>query len=356
MLFVPRIQTLGHKVAITAFWGLEGGVLSWNGIPVYGRGYHPYGMDVISAHAASYGADVVITLIDAWVIEPAMFAPGMRWVAWYPVDHEPLPPPVRDKIARAWRRVVYSRFGERMTRDAGLDCIYIPHGVDTGVFRPGDHSEAREKLGWPADRYVIGMVAANKGNPSRKAWPAHLEAFAEFRRRHDDAMLYLHTTAGEQAQGVDIPRLLDALGLRYGYPGRCDPRDIDVLVCDQYQNLVGYPDDYMVAAYNAMDVHMLASMGEGFGIPILEAQACGTPVIVGDWTSMTELCFAGWSVPREEAERFWTPLGAWQFLPRIGAIVDALESAYRARGDEGYRQRARDGLTYRKTPRSRSRW
>lgn len=343
LLFVPRIQALGHKVAITAFWGLEGGVLNWNGIPVYGRGYHPYGMDVVSAHAASFGADVVVTLIDAWVVEPAMFAPGTRWVAWYPIDHEPLPPPVRDKVSRAWRRFVYSRFGERMTQDAGLDCTYIPHGVDTKAFRPLDRVEARANLNWPMDKFVVGMVAANKGTPSRKAFPSHIEAFAELRRRHSDVMLYLHTVAGAETQGVDLRELLGAVGLRYGFPGRCNPREVDVLICDQYQNLIGYPDDYMAAVYNAMDVHFLASMGEGFGIPILEAQACGTPVIVGDWTAMPELCFSGWKVPREEAERFWTPLGAWQFLPRTGALVDALEAAYKMRGNEDYRRMARDG-------------
>jgi glycosyltransferase involved in cell wall biosynthesis len=70
-------------------------------------------------------------------------------------------------------------------------------------------------------------------------------------------------------------------------------------------------------------------MGEGFGLPVLEAQACGKPVIVGDWTSTQELCFAGWKISRKHAERFRTPLNSYQFIPRLSAIENALEIAYK---------------------------
>ena len=99
----------------------------------------------------------------------------------------------------------------------------------------------------------------------------------------------------------------------------------------------------MNAVYNAMDVHLLVSMGEGFGIPILEAQAAGTPVIVGDWTSMPELCFSGWMVGQSEAMRYWTPLAAWQWIPMEGAICDRLLEAYGQRDNERMREAARQG-------------
>jgi len=99
----------------------------------------------------------------------------------------------------------------------------------------------------------------------------------------------------------------------------------------------------MAAMYNAFDVKTLVSMGEGFGIPILEAQACGCPVVVGDWTSMGELCFSGWKVSKADAEPFWTPLAAYQYYPRSGAILDAYEAAYQMKGNQEYRTRAREG-------------
>ena len=75
------------------------------------------------------------------------------------------------KLAQAWKRIAMSKFGVEETHKAGLDCMYVPHGVDTNVFKPGDKAEARQRLGLPQDKFIVGTVAMNKGNPSRKAVP-----------------------------------------------------------------------------------------------------------------------------------------------------------------------------------------
>lgn len=344
-LFLPRIRSLGHELSATAFYGLQGGILSMNGFTVYPNGFTDYGGDILAANAKHAKADIVITLIDAWVYKPEMFQ-GVRWVPLFPVDMEPIPPPVLNAVKHAYQGIVYSQFGKRMAENAGLDVRYVPHAIDTTVFAPRDKREAREKVKLPQDAFIVGMVAANKGTPSRKAFQQNIEAFAHFRTHHSDAILVLHTTSGQNGEmaGINLPELCETLGLRVG---------TDVLFADQYMlRINGYNDEYMATLYSAMDVHLLASMGEGFGVPILEAQACGTPVIVGDWTSMPELCFAGWKVPRPTTyvsgygdiqERYWTPLAAYQVIPRIGDILEALEHAYDKRGDEELCQRARNG-------------
>jgi len=58
---------------------------------------------------------------------------------------------------------------------------------------------------------------------------------------------------------------------------------------------------------------------------------------------MSELCFGGWKVPKDESQKWWTPLAAYQFAPHTGAILDALESAYQAKGNQDYRKAARKG-------------
>jgi glycosyltransferase involved in cell wall biosynthesis len=332
-LFVPRLRKLGHQMSVTAFYGLEGSIINLDGIPIYPRGHMAYGQDIWSAHAHHAGADVCISLMDAWVFEPGMNPHNVPWIPWFPVDMEPLPERIRERVQQALKRIVFSQFGLRVVNDAGLDAYYVPHGVDTQIFKPGDRAKAREMLDLPADRFIVGMVAANKGNPSRKAFTPQLEAFAAFHKKHDDSMLYLHTTKSEhgEGQGVNLPEYLKYLGLVEGR---------DVVFCDQYMNMLGFPDPHMAGLYNAFDVHLLVSMGEGFGIPILEAQACGCPVIVGDWTSMSELCFSGWKVCKSEAVKWWTPLAAYQYFPQPEAIADRLEMAYQAKDVDSIRQRA----------------
>ena len=257
---------------------------------------------------------------------------------WFPVDSEPLPIAVGESIANAHKRIVFTRFAERMVNERGMDCYYVPHGVDTKIFKPlKNKAELREKYGLPKDKYIVGMVAANKGNPPRKAFYAQFQAFAEFKKKHDDAFLYLHTTRGEHGEyeGINIPAYMSFLGLK---------ENEDYKIAEQYTLLTGnYGDEQMVELYNCMDVHMLVSMGEGFGIPILEAQACGTPVIVGDWTAMSELCFGGWKVDKKDAELFYTNLVAHQYNPHMRGVLDKLEQAYEVRGNTLYNENARKG-------------
>lgn len=335
-VFVPRIRDIaGYDIACSAFYGLHGAVIEWNGIHIYPGGYHPYGQDVVTAHAAHQEADIVITLMDAWVCEPEQYAHGIPFCPWFPVDSEPLPRRIHDKVVQSFQPIVFSRFGERVCQEAGLDVRYVPHGVDVNELRPMDREEAREMLGFPPDRFIVGMVAANKGNPSRKALTEQMLAFRMFKDQHPDAMLYLHTTTGQRGElgGENLVTYANSLGLKLGE---------DVIFADQYTLLLGFGDEYMRCVYNAIDVLLSVSKGEGFGIPILESQACGTPVIVGDWTAMSELCLSGWKVPIEHATPWWTPLETYQYIPRPSAIASCLEQAYAHWGDTGMRERARE--------------
>jgi hypothetical protein len=43
---------------------------------------------------------------------------------------------------------------------------------------------------------------------------------------------------------------------------------------------------------------------------------------VGDWTAMSELCFGGWKVAKEDATPFQTHLLGYWYMPHVGAIVE----------------------------------
>jgi hypothetical protein len=101
-----------------------------------------------------------------------------------------------------------------------------------------------------------------------------------------------------------------------------------VRIADQYGMLhAPHGPEEMAQIYSAMDVLVNPSFGEGFGIPIIEAQACGVPVIVNDFTAMPELCGAGWRVKHQP---YWSGLGSWQAIPNVDDIAAALEECYSA--------------------------
>lgn len=315
-LFLPKLQEMGHDLACLCYYGLEGSIINFNGILCYPKAQHPYGMDILAAHAMNFKSDMIVSLMDAWVFDPRATG-GLPWCVYYPVDHEPMPEKVRTNIAQANFRIAMSKFGVEETHKAGLDCYYLPHAVDTNLYKPIDKMEAREKLKLPKDAFVIGTVAMNKGLPARKNFAPMLEAFANFKRRHTDAIYYLHTEAlGIDGQSFNIPEYANQLGLQMGK---------DIFLPDQYQKFIGYDDKWMALMYSSLDVHLLASMGEGFGIPTLEAQACGCPVIVGDWTASSELCFAGQKINKKDALRYYTGLASYQYIPHTRQIEIALE-------------------------------
>jgi glycosyltransferase involved in cell wall biosynthesis len=317
-LFAPRLAE--HvELTLSAFHGLQGGRLTWQGIDVLPCMGGTYGGESILGHAESvFGSargGLVLTLLDV----PALEAPVWRnldLACWLPVDHDPAPPHVTSFLVEtAAIPIAMSRFG--LDRLGGLDPLYVPHGIDTRVFAPRDGARAR--LGLPESAFIVGAVAMNKGVPSRKSLPLIIEAFARFRAMHPEALLYLHTEiTGLFDEGYDLAALFAALDLG---------PDV-VRVADQYRyRLDPEGPEHMADLYSSFDVLLSPSMGEGFGLPVLEAAACGVPSIVTDFTAMSEVCGAGWKVGYD---RVRTPLRSWQAWPKLDEIVAALEACFAA--------------------------
>ena len=330
-----RLAADGHDVAIACNWGLQGSVQQWEGIRCYPAGWESYSNDAIPAWHAHHSAGEpswLMTLFDVWVFKSPEFARN-NVASWVPVDHLTAPPMVADWFNRVGAvPIAMSRFGERALKLAGIEKVhYAPHGIDCSTYRPRRPTPARVRCGLPTDAYIVGMVANNKGtNPPRKSFAEAFMAFGMFRAEHPDALLYVHSEMSGIAGGIDLQLLADACNI---------PPDA-LVFAPQAELLIGSPDSTMADLYSSFDVLLSPSRGEGFGIPVIEAQSCGTPVIVTDATAQPELCGAGWLVTGQPE---WDPAqGSWWMSPSVESILDALRQSYAAQGDRDLSRQARD--------------
>ena len=320
-----RLQKQGHEVAVLNNYGLEGVNTDWNGIKIYQRGADLYSNDVVPAHMFDWASgnpdapNILFTLYDVWVFK------GKRWAdwnvaSWVPIDHVPAPPAVA-----AWCRqdfvtpIAMSQYGQAMLQNIGIDALYIPHAIED-VFKPTNNVDGvngRKFVGLPDDAFVVGMNAANKGvTPNRKAFGENLLAFSIFAKAHKDAVLYLHTDYLGGLGGIKLEQLVISCGI--------DPNQ--VVWIDPYLYKTGIDQKRLASIYTAMDVLLATSYGEGFGIPTIEAQACGTPVIASEFAASTELVGDGWLI---EGQPLWDAHQvSWFNVPNVPKIVEALEAAY----------------------------
>ena len=333
---VERMLKHGMKVAALSNYGLEGSVtelqIGNKKIPHYPRGFSPYSDDVIPAHHQHFRRgkenlpNCILTLYDVWVYKNPNLK-NLPIVSWVPLDHVTLPPHVKKFLEQDnVEPVTMSPHGQRQLADVGIASNYIPHGVDTKTYKP-THTvngiDTRAFMGVKEDEFLVGMVAANKANGiiHRKAFAENLMAFSMLLKEHPDAVLYIHSEPSKIMQGFDLGNLIQAVGI---------PKD-RVIFPDPTQLRYGYSQEHLAALYTAFDVLLAPSYGEGFGVPTIEAQACGTRVIGSNWAATQDLVAEdGWLV---NGIPFWDEgQSAWWQIPSVPSILDALRQAYQERG------------------------
>lgn len=326
-LVAQRLKDDGHDVAIAVNYGLQGAAQRWRGIQILPMGYDQFSNDIIPSHAEKHlggepGDGWVITLFDVWAFRNPRFQ-RFNLACWVPIDHLPVPPMVAGFLRESFARpIAMSKFGQRQLEVAGLEAMYAPHGVDTNIFKPGDKALARDVLGLSADAFIVTMNAANKGaDIIRKSFFEVFAAVSQLRQEHSDVFLYVHADQYPPG-GVKLTEVAAAVGLT----------DDTIAFAEPYAYRLGYPPEVMSLVYAASDVLAAPSRGEGFGVPVIEAQACGVPVIVSNFSAQPELVGDGWLA---EGEAEWhAPQSSAFFKPYAWSILDGLRAAYDNRTDE----------------------
>jgi glycosyltransferase involved in cell wall biosynthesis len=326
--FVPRFKTLGYDVVLNCPMSLTTAPIEWNGVPMLGAAGDPLGNDLLPRRAGE--VDLTITLCDLFGLFPCSPSlAGKKIAHWMPVDCDPM----GEKDIAALRAtggvpVAMSRFGERMLRNEGFDPLYVPHGINTSVFRPDPEARARNRagLGISDSTFVVGMACVNKPD-SRKGIDQQFQAFAAFHREHPDSVLLMHSMAHG---GWDLRKIALNLGFNSA-----------LMLVDEYRvasQMITEQD--MVAFYNCLDLYSGCSEAEGFGLPVLEAQACGTPAVVTEYSAMAELCASGW---KTGGQRHWVGgHESWWMTPDVGAIRLYYEQAYQRARVPALRRTVRD--------------
>jgi glycosyltransferase involved in cell wall biosynthesis len=148
----------------------------------------------------------------------------------------------------------------------------IPEGVDTRHFKPMNDPKAcstwRRKVFGEDSPFILYVGKPTK----RRNLPNLLQAFAQLKRQHG------------------LPHRLLLIGS--SLPGTSFADEIRGLGLEAYVVDLPYAEhDEIVLAYNACEMLVYPSSYEGFGMPVLEAMACGTPVMALNNTAFPE--FAG---------------------------------------------------------------
>ncbi len=322
-----RLRDLGHEVVIAVMGERDGpraalrhpghaGIVTtgrWEGMRAIGPSSEgefrlPSRGEIWDAFGG-HDPDLILVLKDAWVLTPGDYR-DYNTAVWLVFDTEPLGIPDRGFLAASGARpVCASLAGRRMVKDAGFDPLYVPCGIDTSAWSPADRGEVRDYLGLPRDAFIAGICAANIG--PRKAWGEQLSAFAAFRRRHPGALLLIHA-ARRHAEGIDLEDLAGHLGIR------------DAVLFGEHTAM---DDPQMVNWFRSLDVLLNATYGEGFGLPVIQAQACGVPVIGTKCSAISEKIpnGTGWLV---SGQRWWNPHHrAWWTIPDVRGITAALGKA-----------------------------
>jgi len=314
----------GHEAAIVANHGAQFLMNCTHGHPILPEGLMRYSVDAAPENIKSWIGDQPgfgVVLFDLWPLTGIEAFKELNLACWTPVDHQPLPPLVARFLAEGGHHAIaMSRFGEQELLKVGVpreEVTYIPHGIDTAVFNDRGKG-ARAAMGLPEDCFLVVTNAANRGRiPIRKAFGEMADAMATFMRDRPDVYWMIHTEPQGLSEGVNLPRLMQATGVdsqRVRYPNPI-----------QFRN--GIPQDAIASLFSAGDCHLLTSMGEGFGIPVAEAAACGTPSVVSDFSAQPELLTVhGKKVP---VQRVWDEFqGSFFAIPNVAAIVTSLQEVY----------------------------
>lgn len=322
-LLVKFFKKHNYEIVFLANYGLMGSHLYHDDVLYLPDEMGAWGNPTIRYHAEMQKPDLILSLMDWFVFDTSQWNhAGRPWINWTPIDlnvHKDY-----DRLQRflsdSFGIVAMSQFGYDQIKKAGREPMaMIHHAIDPNVFKIMDKAECKKLIGFKNDTFVIGMNMANKdASENRKAFDPQFKAVKKFIDKHPELniFIYINSEPSEKYSGVNLVELL-----------KDNEINLDRVIFTHPAKLNTYPlsSNEMALLYNSFDVLMNASSGEGFGVPIIEAQACGVPVLVHNATSMPELTHYGYKVRSDKSTKINIDKYGHRFLPSVADMVTGLD-------------------------------
>ena len=252
-----------------------------------------YGLDRLCNILNQNKFDIVYILNDSWVlsyyldaIKKNVTSPLPKFVVYFPVDssyHNKQWYKDFDIVAKAF---TYTQYGVDVVKQCApnLDIGIIPHGVDSKTFSQLHPTKGESKfhllgksvydMGNPEELFFV--LNANRNQP-RKRLDITMEGFSLFAKdKPETVRLYMH--CGVRDSAIDV----SYLSFRYGINER-------LIMTNLTPGIQRVSEERLNMIYNACDVGINTSMGEGWGLTNMEHAITGAPQIVPRHSACEEI-------------------------------------------------------------------
>lgn len=261
---------------------------------------------------ADFKPHIVFDVRDYWMFayqESSLFRKNFAWVLCPTIDSAPQKREWMQTLQSADFVLGHTHWGKNYltANNPYINTVGVANdAVNPNIFKPHSSKYASKMiLGMPTNSFVIGSVMRNQ---KRKLIADTFEVLSKLKQKYptENIILYLHTSFPE-VTGWDIPDLL----LRYDVHNSvyftykckvCNKIQVRKFAearanchsCGQHGAFMcsvmnAVSQEELVKIYNSFDVYLQYSICEGFGIPQVEAAACGVPVISVDHGAMHEI-------------------------------------------------------------------
>ena len=161
---------------------------------------------------------------------------------------------------------------DRITRELGIpaDKVFVTYEAASPIFCQTQDVEEisgiRTRYNLPAD-YIMAIGSADPRKNISTLVQAYAQLPANLKTAYQLVIIWTHPLMADT-----LMRQVEDLGL-----------------IEYVRFLMRVPDEDLVLLYNGASLFVFPSLEEGFGLPLLEAMACGTPVVAGNNSSIPEV-------------------------------------------------------------------